>query len=139
MNNYLRYYNQYRDLRQRRFNPNNHQYQYCCDLEFEWPTYRDFIISIESHIGERPTPDHVLTRRQWDLGFVTDNMTWSLRKSVAQRQRTVKPYLYRGRRRCLVEIAEMAGVSIHRLRKRLHRGQELKAALRDIRKKPFAR
>ena len=112
---YKTYWNQYRDIRQRLFNPNNKSYHIMKHLEFGFSNYRDFHDYMEADLGARPTPEHHLTRIDWQKGFIPGNLTWQRHQEIIVRVPGMRKILFRKRLYTISEFADLVGATFHQV------------------------
>jgi hypothetical protein len=76
-------------------NPNNHKYMNYGGRGIDYdPRFNDcktFIELILEHLGERPTENHSMDRKDNDKGYWLDNMQWALPKVQSNNRRKQKP------------------------------------------------
>ena len=61
-------------------------------------------------MGPRPGPQHSIERKDNNLGYSKENCVWATAKVQGRNTRRNYYLMYEGRRVCLAEAAEMAGV-----------------------------
>lgn len=82
-------------------------------------------------VGHRPTPKHVLQRRDTTKGFEPGNVSWGLKAGVSRRGRNTTRYVeIDGRRVAVVDVAAAHGIRRDTLILRLDRGIPLEEAIR---------
>ena len=64
-----------------------------------------------------------------DKGYNPENCRWTTIKQQARNRRTNRTYEYNGKQLCLIELAEICGLSKDALRYRLNAGYSLKDAM----------
>ena len=128
------YYNQYRDIRQRLYNPRNPSFKYCQGLDFDFDNYQEFHNYVINSLGPRPSTDYQMTRRDLAQGYVRGNLVWRPRKWIGRRQRTCIMVQYRSRWHCLSELSERLGLDYCRLTREYKRTKDVKASIRYARK-----
>lgn len=99
------YYNQYRDIRQRMFNPNNPNHKDYVGLPMAWDNFWDFHDYCQKHLGPRPTSQHKLARKRLERGFVPGNLAWMTQDQIGEHQRCslrirYKNHIWSGRKLC---------------------------------------
>jgi hypothetical protein len=76
-------------------NPNNHKYKDYGGRGIDYdPRFNDckmFIKLILEHLGERPTENHSMDRKDNNKGYWLDNMRWTLPKVQSNNRRRQKP------------------------------------------------
>jgi hypothetical protein len=80
-------------------------------------------------MGERPSPDHSIDRIHNDKGYDRSNCRWATHVEQNRNQRSNKLLDIDGRRVCLAEAAEAAGLCQETVHSRLRRGLDLATAL----------
>lgn len=86
-------------------------------------------------VGERPSPQHTLDRRNVDGDYEPDNVRWATRKEQARNKRNNLIVVFRGRAMSLAEAVEISGVNYHTAYNRLHDGCSVEEALRPGRRR----
>lgn len=108
------YYNQYRYMRSVINTESMSQHQTLKQPEIEFSNYWEFEEFVLKRLGPRPSPNHVLTRRQYDQGWVRTNIYWALpqersRKYYAQSMNT--GLSYRGRPVSIIDYCELKNLN----------------------------
>ena len=132
------YYNQFRDIRQRIFNPRNKSYRHYKDLEFGFSSYQEFHQHVITDIGPRPSLDHQMTRRDLSLGFIPGNLCWMPKLKIARRQRTRLEIKYNRKIYCVAEFCEQFNLSYWRFLRKFKRCGDVLEAKRYATKNPSA-
>lgn len=70
-------------------------------------------------MGPRPTPKHTLERVKNHLGYGPDNCMWATKKTQARNRRSSVMVEFNGESRCLTEWAELAGVEVRTIKRRI--------------------
>lgn len=105
-------WNSYRYIRQTITNPNSRDYQRYGHLGCDWQSFREFQTYVLATLGERPSDQHLLSRKDTEQGWHEGNLVWSLRRQIARRSPRISHFIKVGRRQvCLTEYCE-----IHNLR-----------------------
>ena len=101
-----------------------------CD---RWMDFCNFV----QDMGERPSPDHSLDRKDNDKGYSPDNCRWTTRSEQALNRRKAKPPNYAARIDGLTlrEFSEKHGINLVTLRVRYRKGKRgedlIRTDLRD--------
>ena len=69
--------------------------------------FRDDILT---HLGERPSGDHMLCRINTQGHFYINNLCWETRKQAGQHRKTNHYVKYQGRKMSLSELATLTGI-----------------------------
>lgn len=113
------YWNIYRDIKQRLFNPTNRSYRRQHGLKLDFLTYRDFEHYIDSELGPPPRSDSQITRIDLKKGYVWGNLQWSNRRQISRRAATITKIRYQGRQYCMSEFCELEQLPYWRFRRAL--------------------
>lgn len=124
------YWNQYREIRQRLFNPNNKGYATHHHLDLDWLCYTDFDEYMERHVGPRPGPEYNLTRIDKSLGYVAGNLAWQTRIEIHRTERRSWHIKYGRRIYSLTDFARKYNLSYWKLWGRLRLGWTIKEAVK---------
>lgn len=111
---------------QRCHNPNSSGYKdYGARGIRVFQEWRDSFPAFFKAVGERPSPEHSLERKDNNLGYFPGNVEWATKKKqMANRRNTVFVDLD-GESVPLAVAAKKTGVSIQTLRKRIASGMDL--------------
>lgn len=82
-----------------------------------------------SDVGVRPSPRHILGRRNVKLGYTPSNCLWTTRSAQAGRRASKRTLVFRGERHSVTEWATLLGINRATLFKRLHLGWNVKRVL----------
>lgn len=82
-----------------------------------------------SDMGRKPSPEMTIERTDNMKGYSPDNCRWATRKEQCRNQRTSRHLTWRGETRCMIEWAELLGLSSPIICKRLKRGWSISKAL----------
>lgn len=93
------------------------------------PRWRHSFEAFLEDVGPRPTPAHSLERIDNDRGYEPGNVTWATIKEQSRNKRTNRRVTFQGKTACLAEWAEVTGLSIGRLHKRLAAGWSVERTL----------
>lgn len=95
--------------------------------------WRSNFLDFLSDMGEKPTRDSTLDRINPELGYCPENCRWA---SIAEQKRNRRDCIFvsfQGRRVCLTEACEMAGVVYHRVWRRMkYKGFTFEQALAEV-------
>jgi hypothetical protein len=69
--------------------------------------FRDDILT---HLGERPSPDHILARINTQGHFYIKNLRWETRKEASQHRKTNHFVTYQGQKKTLSEWSDITGI-----------------------------
>lgn len=94
-----------------------------CD---EW---RNDFEAFLAHVGPRPSSGHSIDRIENSKGYEPGNVRWATRKEQSRNRTCVPFYEFNGVRAQLPVFAEIHGIPVEELRKRLWRGWTLERAL----------
>lgn len=132
---YWAYYNQYRELRQKFFNPNNSAYDKFQHLDFDFPTYRSFYQEIVSNVGHRPGRGHeyVLTRQDRSKGYVPGNLVWMTKQQLGNHYQNSRSIPWRGHKISASNYCRKLGINYNRFLKALLKGMTIPEARRHAR------
>lgn len=113
---------------QRCTNPNNAAYERYAGRGItvcrRWLKFENFY----ADMGD-PPPGLSLERKDNDKGYCKSNCEWATRTAQNRNTRRNRMFFYKGKERCIAEIAEMSGVPYMRLYQRLvTRGQTVAEA-----------
>jgi hypothetical protein len=117
-------YRSWSEMRQRCNNPNSDKYKYymergirVCD---EW---NGSFVKFFNDMGERPE-NHTLDRINVDKGYFKENCRWASTKEQARNKRDNRVIEYNGNKRCMSEWAEIYGIKVGTLWRRLNKGMQ---------------
>jgi hypothetical protein len=82
-----------------------------------WKSFENFL----ADMGERPTPEHQIERKDNTKDYAPDNCVWATAKEQARNRRSSKFIDYEGQRMTVAEAAERAGVHYVTFWKRLRK------------------
>lgn len=101
--------------------PSNPAYAYykrrgitVCD---RWRKFKNFL----ADMGERPTPEHTLDRKENNGNYEPGNVRWATKTEQANNRITNVRFMYKGNAYTLAELSRATGVDKYRLRDRLLR------------------
>lgn len=110
-------------------NPNDHLYEFYgargIKVCARWRVFEDFL----ADVGRRPGKNLTLDREDNEKGYEPGNVKWATRKEQARNRRSTCWVEWEGRRVKLIELAELKGVPIAKVRNRLRKGMSLARAL----------
>ena len=78
------YFNQYRNIRQKVFNPHCPSYEE--NLSLAWMSYTEFHRYMDKYLGPKPGPDYKLGRKKLNLGYVQGNIEWQIKYWTLRRR-----------------------------------------------------
>jgi hypothetical protein len=109
-------YNCYLAIRKRCLNPNNKAYKYYggrgINISESWlNSFENFL----QDMGQRPSKKHSIDRINNQLGYSKDNCKWATKTEQSRNVRSNRLIEFKGQKKCLVEWAEIIGVSWHNL------------------------
>lgn len=123
-----RLYPVYRAILQRCEDPKNTRYHgrgiRVCR---RWQGKNGFVTFL-SDMGEPPTANHTIERKDNNKGYCPSNCRWATHKEQARNRRSSKFVEYNGTPTLLVEVAEMCGIPYKELWRRLARGWTMNRA-----------
>jgi len=108
--------------------PQHHNYQNlpCVGLDDFW----QFVEFVEGEIGEIPSPNHRLARRDQRDGYVPGNIFWAENhREISQRFVDIYKFKVGRRRMTYREMSEHSGIGEHTIRSRINRGWTPKDAI----------
>lgn len=126
---HTRLYRVWAGIKNRCGNKNDRLYSYygARGITFYW---RDDFAAFAAYMGEDPGKGWDVGRIDNDIGYAPGNVEWQTEKQNARNKRTTYWVEYQGRRMCLAEAAEIAGVNYKIAWQRLERyGWTLERAL----------
>lgn len=88
---------------------------YVCE---RWQRFKNFL----KDMGERPSPDHQIERRDNDGPYSPENCCWATRSQQMRNTRRTIIVSYRGEKMCLQDLADRTGLDRQALRWRIKRG-----------------
>lgn len=83
-----------------------------------WKSFENFL----ADMGERPSKDHQIERKDNNGNYEPSNCRWATRKEQARNRRTQTMLTYNGETLCVSEWAERLGVERGRLQNRINLG-----------------
>lgn len=92
--------------------------EYAPQITERWTTLKGFI----EDMGERPSADYVLFRRDSSKPYCKENCEWALRAVTRRIASTCTFMEYEGQRLCLTDWAERLGTNRQDISNRLRRG-----------------
>lgn len=101
--------------------------------------WRKNVAAFLEDMGPRPSPAHSLDRIDVNGHYEPGNCRWATMREQQRNRRSNRMLTFRGETRCIVEWAELAGISATMLSSRLNRGWDPERALvepRRLMKKP---
>lgn len=90
-----------------------------------WRKFENFI----KDMGQRPSPNHSLDRKNNNRGYFPANCRWATPKQQARNSAKNRILENRGERRCLAEWAELSGVDESVIRGRIDDGWSVSDAI----------
>lgn len=109
-------------------NPNNRSFSdyggrgiSVCD---RWKSFENFL----ANMGECP-PEETIERNDYNGNYEPTNCKWATRKEQNRNTRANRVYVVNGKRMCIGEMAEVAGLDPETLRDRLDRGWSVSEAM----------
>ena len=131
-------WNQYRNIRQMCYNPNNASYPHigAQGITCAWDKFWDFSEDIEKHLGDRPDDTHCLIRKDQTKNYDINNLEWGTPKERGNRMFYCKYYKYKGKSLTLSQWADEYGINSGRVYDRIKRGWTLQEALGIKARKP---
>lgn len=82
--------------------------------------WRDFA-KFFSDVGDRPTPQHQLDRKNNDGDYSPENCRWATRKEQQRNMRTNRVFTVHGVTGCMAELAEHFKISVGAVNSRINR------------------
>lgn len=114
-------YKVWRDIKRRCLNPNVWNYsRYGGRGITIAPEWRDDYLAFLRDVGRRPSPIHSIERIDNDGDYEPGNVRWATRKEQARNRRSSRRLTFRGETRTMTEWAELLGLSVWALSKRLN-------------------
>lgn len=117
------------DMRKRCRNWNHHAFKYyggkgvrVCD---RWNSYENFL----ADMGRRPSPSHSIDRIDSTKDYSPENCRWATRIEQCRNKSDNKLLTLNGATRCVAEWAEVLGISVNTIRKRIRLGYTDEQAL----------
>jgi len=80
-----------------------------------WQRFENFL----EDMGPRPSASHTIERKNNDVGYELRNCEWSTRARQARNKRTTVWVRYGGKKQCLADACEAAGLSYSMVSQRL--------------------
>ena len=102
------------------------------------PSWLDFSVFLKD-MGERPSINHSIDRKDNSLGYSKENCKWSTKKEQSRNMRRNRIVEFEGKALCVTEWAEKLGVSAALISKRIDRGWDVKDAFFIPSKRPIKR
>lgn len=122
-------------MRQRCSNPGSEFYAYyggrgiiVCE---RWDDFAVFA----ADMGERPSPQHSLERKDNDKNYEPSNCRWATMKEQCRNRGNNVVYTYRGQTQCLAAWAEQTGLKYATLYMALRRGKSFENAIDPARRR----
>lgn len=92
-----------------------------------WEKFENFLVDM----GEKPTPEHSIERKNSKLGYSKRNCCWATRKDQNNNTSRNRYLVYKGQRKTLAQWSDWSGVGYNTLTKRLQLGWPLAKAFDD--------
>lgn len=93
------------------------------------PEWRHDFITFLRDMGERPSKQHSIERKDNNGNYEPGNCVWATMKEQSRNKRSNTIIEFMGRDMCIAEAAEMAGIPRHIVMSRLGHGWEIIEAL----------
>ncbi|MBW4525041.1 MAG: hypothetical protein KME18_07570 [Phormidium tanganyikae FI6-MK23] len=93
-----------------------------CD---RWLDFNNF----QQDMGERPSPQHSLDRKDNDKGYCPENCRWATSAEQANNKRTNRFLTYQNKTLTLKQWSDHSGLSKAKIRQRLERGWDIERTL----------
>lgn len=120
------YFNNYRYIRETYNNPRCSTY---LGGECPWTSYLEFYLFMLDHMPPRPSPKHVLSRKNAGQHWEPGNIVWSLRKEIARRSPKVSKQIPMGRGWITAwDYCQRHNLNYTRFLRRLRRGMTVRQA-----------
>lgn len=91
--------------------------------------WRESFEAFLEDVGLRPSPKHVLSRKENDKDFTQDNAAWTLGHDARRNNRNTRLFEINGRTLCLEDWAKEYGIGKSTLHYRLSKGLTMREAL----------
>lgn len=110
------------DMRKRCRNPSHRSYSYYGGRGIEvcerWQTYENFL----ADMGRRPSPQHSIERNDSNGNYEPGNCRWATKREQMRNKGDNRRLTLNGVTRCVAEWAEVLGISVNTIRKRVRLG-----------------
>ena len=93
------------------------------------PQWKDDFIQFLKDVGDRPSPDYVLSRKSKKLPFQPDNTSWVKREESYRRRSNNRFFRINGSHLCMADWARKSGINKSTLHYRLARGLSMKRSI----------
>lgn len=133
-------YNSWLNMKQRCHNPKRPRFKdwgargiTVCDR------WRNDFAAFLADMGEKPSPDHTLDRKNGELGYSPENCRWATKREQSENRPTfVNQITHNGKTQSLSAWSREIGISRESLRSRIDRGWGIERALTQPRHPRFA-
>lgn len=88
-------------------------------------------------MGEKPSKNHSLDRKDNDKGYSPENCRWATDTEQSRNRRVTKKVIYEGREISVSELAEKNGYDANNIRRRLKYGYSIEKAISQPKKTPI--
>lgn len=92
------------------------------------PEWVDDFPAFLAHVGRRPDPTYSIDRVDNDGHYEPGNVRWASKSTQVRNRRVARYYDFRGDRKTLIDLSEVAGVNKSTINDRLRRGWSVEDA-----------